>query len=92
MTNFGELLVYNHPLFDEYGFDQCAIVLDPQYVEKRVFRSIDTDQLKLKEAGVFDGRANVITEISSVVLKYPKCHKLVVPAVFNQNGTYGEVA
>lgn len=92
VTNFGELLVYNHPLFDEYGFDQCAIVLDPQYVEKRVFRSIDTDQLKLKEAGVFDGRANVITEISSVVLKYPKCHKLVVPAVFNQNGTFGEAA
>lgn len=90
VSPFGVLKFYMHPLFDEFGFSNCALVLDTQYVEKRIFRSLEQNALELEKAGVFDGRANVLTEISSIVLKYPKCHKLIVPETFNTAGTFGE--
>jgi len=69
--------MYQHPLLDEFGMSNCAIVLDLAYVQKCVFRSLSQDALKLKEAGVFDGQSMVWTEISSINLKYPETHALI---------------
>lgn len=66
-----------HPMFDKMKYGRFAMVLDRQYVEKRVFRSMEETRLKLKEAGVYDGDSSVWCEISSIVLKYPKCHALL---------------
>ena len=79
VTNFGTLHFYLHPLLDEYGYTNYGLVIDTQYLSKRVFRSLTRDILDLKKAGIFDGDATVLTEISSIVLKYPKCHKLLYP-------------
>jgi hypothetical protein len=79
VTNFGTLHMMMHPLFDQVGdnFTNKAIVIDKQYLSKRVFRSMTRTQLDLITAGVYDGKSTVLTEISSVILKYGQCHALL---------------
>lgn len=72
-----QLNLYQHPLLDEVGLSKCAFVLDLQYVRKNYFRSLTKDALDLRKAGVFDGDSNVWTEISSIELRYPKCHAFI---------------
>jgi len=71
------LLNAPHPLFDKCGWRKNALVIDRQYLERRVFRSMDETALELKKTGAYDGESSVWSEISSVVLKYPKCHALI---------------
>lgn len=71
------LLNAPHPLFDKCGWKKNALVIDRQYLERRVFRSMDETALELKKTGAYDGESSVWSEISSVVLKYPKCHALI---------------
>ena len=68
---------YQHPLLDEVGLSKCAFVLDLPHVRKNVFRSLTQDILELIKAGIFDGKSTVWTEISSIGLKYPKCHAFI---------------
>lgn len=71
------LLAMSHPLFDKMHMGNYALVIDHQYLQRRVFRSIEETRLKLKETGAYDGESSVWSEISSVVLKYPQCHALI---------------
>lgn len=72
-----QLNMYQHPLLDEFGMSNCAIVLDLAYVQKAVFRSLSEDVLELVKSGTFDGKSTVWTEISSICLKYPETHALI---------------
>ena len=72
-----QLNLYQHPLLDQIGLSKCAIVLDLPHVRKNVFRSLTNDVLDLIKSGVFDGKSTVWTEISSIGLKYPKCHAFI---------------
>lgn len=81
VSDFGVLHRFMHPLFDQVpGFTDIAVVIDRQYLNKYVFRSLATTQLALKEAGIYDGQSKVLTEISSICLKYGKCHAIIKPA------------
>ena len=71
------LLNAPHPLFDKCGWGNYALVIDRQYLERRVFRSMDETALEVKKTGAYDGESSVWSEISSVVLKYPKCHAII---------------
>lgn len=71
------LLGISHPLLDKMKMGNYAIVLDRQYIQRRVFRSIEETMLKMKETGLYDGKSTVWSEISSVILKYPQCHALI---------------
>ena len=71
---------YQHPLLDEIGLSKCAFVLDLPHVRKNVFRTMTQDVLDLIKAGIFDGKSTVWTEISSIGLKYPKCHAFIYEA------------
>lgn len=64
------------PLLDKLECKDWAIVLDRQYVERRVFRTLEETAIELKKTGTYDGDSTVWSEISSVVLKYPKVHAL----------------
>lgn len=79
-TNFGETLLLQHDLLDMYGFEDKAIVIDPQYLDKWAFKSMSRDVLDLKKAGTYDGDVAVLTEISGPALRYPSCHAILVPA------------
>lgn len=81
VSNFGTLNLLRLPVLDEIGgrWSNCALIIDPQYLEKRVFKALNRYELALKESGQYDGKSNVLQEISSVCLKYAKCHGIIVP-------------
>lgn len=72
---------YHHPLFDKMDkngtlYRNWALILDRQYVERRVFRSMEETKLELKKTGTYDGDSRVWCEMSAPVVKYPKAHAL----------------
>jgi hypothetical protein len=79
-TNFGETMLLQHDLLDMYGFEDKAIVIDPQYLDKWAFKSMTRDVLDLKKAGTYDGDVAVLTEISGPALRYPQCHAILTPS------------
>lgn len=72
------LLNASHPMLDMMGYTDAAIIIDKQYLQRRVFRSLKETELALETAGVLDAKSTVWCEISSVILKYPQCHMLVI--------------
>lgn len=71
-----QLVHVPYPLLDRLNRKDWSLVLDRQYVERRVFRSMDETILELKKTGAYDGESTVLSEISSLVLKYPQVHAL----------------
>lgn len=73
-TGFGEFLLIHHELFDTCGMSDCAFMLDPEYLSKRVHVSWSRSVLDLKKAGVRNTDAVVLQEVSCLYLRYPKAH------------------
>ena len=73
-TGFGELLLIHHELFDLCGMSDCAFMLDPEYLSKRVHVSWSRSVLDLKKAGIRRTDAVVLQEVSCLYLRYPKAH------------------
>lgn len=71
-----QLVNVPEPLLDKMEFSDYALVLDRQYVERKVFRSLTETAIELKKTGAYDGDSTVWCEISSVILKYPQTHAL----------------
>lgn len=72
------LLNMAHPMLDYMDRGNVALVLDKQYIERHVFRSLEETEVELKKAGILDAKSTVLCEISSIVLKYAKCHAMIV--------------
>lgn len=72
------LLNMAHPLLDYMDRSNIALVLDKQYIERHVFRSLEETEVELKKAGLLDAKSTVLCEISSLVLKYAKCHAMII--------------
>lgn len=73
-TDFGELLVMHHELFDINGMSDCGFVLDPEYLTKRTHLSWARNVLDLKSAGVRNTDAVVLQEVACLYLRYAKAH------------------
>lgn len=67
-----------HPLLDKLGFSNYALVLDMKYVERRVFRTMKQDTRDLMALGEHDSKEVRCQEISSILLKSPKSHALII--------------
>jgi hypothetical protein len=78
-TNFGTLNYYYHPLFDEAGWDEKALVLDITHLEKVVFKPLRKREIDLKGSGQSLAKAEVVEECSGLVLRYPDCHAIIKP-------------
>jgi len=78
-TNFGELLILHHQLFNMWGevWENSALALDVNNLQKRVFKALGSDELNLKESGQRNVKAKVITETSCLVAKYLETHMLI---------------
>lgn len=81
---------YHHPLFDKMdktgtSYRNWALILDRQYVERRVYRSMEETVLELKKTGTYDGNSRVWCEMSAPVVKYPKAHALWI---FNEGNRH----
>lgn len=77
LSNF-TLLQMPYTFLDKFGYGNYGIVLDMKYVERRVFRAMTDDQLDLMAIGVKDAKEVRCCEISSIAVKYPQCHALIV--------------
>ena len=74
ITDFGEIMVMHHELFDLNGMSDCGLALDPEFLVKSTFLSWQRNILDLKAAGIRNTDAVVIQEISCLYLRYPKAH------------------
>lgn len=72
--------ILNKPyaLFDMLGFGNIAFVFDKANIERVVFRAMDEDMLDLNKLMIEDSKVMRCSEISSIVLKYAKCHRIII--------------
>ena len=78
-NTFGELNIIRHPLFDEVGWADNGLVLDPQFLYKHQFEPTSVTNLDFKSSGIKDVDAKVIKETSCVTLRYPEVHAIIKP-------------
>jgi hypothetical protein len=76
-SKFGRLYVLLSEVFDDCGMEKCAMIIDPEYIQKYSHLPFGTEALDLKSAGVRNTDALVVTEASCLVLRYPKAHMRV---------------
>lgn len=74
ITDFGEIMVMHHELFDLNGMSDCGLALDPEFLVKSTFLSWQRNILDMKAAGIRNTDAAVIQEIACLYLRYPKAH------------------
>ena len=67
-----------YALFDMLGFGNVAFVFDKANIERGVFRALDEEMLDLDKLMIEDSKVLRCCEISSIVLKYAKCHRLII--------------
>ena len=78
-TNFGELLILHHQLFNMWGeaWTNSALCLDVNNLQKRVFKTLGSQELDMKTSGQRNVQAKVITETSCLIAKYLETHMLI---------------
>lgn len=79
VNTFGELMICRHPLFDETGWEDYGLVIDPQFIRKKVFEDMKAENVDYKSSGQKDVDAKVIKETSCPVLKLPELHRIIKP-------------
>ncbi|MDE5786481.1 MAG: DUF5309 domain-containing protein [Duncaniella sp.] len=80
VSKFGTLHVIHSEIFDLCGHEDDAIIIDPEYVTKYSHIPFNAQKLHLKQAGLRNTDAVVMTEASCVVLRYPEAHVRVTLA------------
>lgn len=76
-TDFGEVLLIHHELFDEAGMSDYGFALEDGYLEKRIFLAFEKSALDLKKSGIRNSNAVVLQEVSCLVLKNARAHARV---------------
>jgi hypothetical protein len=72
-----KLLFYRHDLFNNWGFNGRAFVLDPEYLDKWTFRNWERKEYDLKELFISNSDAVVMEEFSCWTLQFPDAHARV---------------
>ncbi len=73
-SKFGTLYVLLAEVFDQCGMPGNGMVIDPEYITKYCHVPFRTERLNLRQSGVRNVDAIVITEASCLVLRYPESH------------------
>lgn len=77
-SKFGTLYVMLSEVFDQCGMPGAGMVIDPEYITKYAHVPFRTEKLNLRQSGVRNVDAIVITEASCLVLRYPQSHMRIV--------------
>lgn len=77
-SKFGTLYVLLSEVFDECGMEYNGMIIDPEYLQKYSHIPFSVEQLNLKQAGVRNTDALVLTEASCMTLRYPKAHMRII--------------
>lgn len=75
---FGKLYIVHHPGFDELGKEDFGVVVDLRNIYKVVMQPTEKIKLRLKETGLGDADAEQYIEKSTVEVRNPDTHFLVV--------------
>lgn len=73
-SKFGTLYVIHSEVFDHCGRPTDGMVIDPEYITKYCHIPFSTERLSLRQSGVRNTDAVVLTEASCLVLRYPEAH------------------
>lgn len=76
-TEFGEVLVLYHDLFDQNGMEDEGLAIDTEYLDKKTFVSFAQNALNLKESGQRNTEGVVIQEVCCLNLRYANAHARV---------------
>ena len=79
ISKFGTLYVLHSEVFDDVDMPDCGLILDPEYLTKWSFETLDRLKLDLKTPGIRNTDGVVLTEASCLTLRYPACHMRIVP-------------
>lgn len=77
-SKFGTLYVLLSEIFDQCGMPGAGMVVDPEYITKYCHVPFRTEKLNLRQSGVRNVDAIVITEASCLVLRYPRSHMRII--------------
>lgn len=86
-----KILIYRHDAFNYMGFNGCAFLLDPRYLEKWVFGDWSRKEYNLKDLFVRNSNAVVMEEFSCWTLYFPSAHARVHRPEFTQDGVTDEI-
>ena len=76
-TDFGEILLVHHELFNQAGMADKGFLLEDGYLEKRTFIAFEKAVKDFKTAGIRNTDGVVLQEVSCLVLKNAKAHARV---------------
>ncbi|MEG1729361.1 MAG: hypothetical protein RR280_07460 [Bacteroidaceae bacterium] len=79
-TDFGEILVIHHELFDQNDMSDCGFCMDPAFLTKKTHVAWDRSVLDLKSAGIRNVKAVLLQEVSCLYLRYKKAHARLILA------------
>ncbi len=77
-TNYGTLLVYYHPLLDDWAPEK-AIQLDMNNIYRKEFKPLALREVDLIKSGTRLSNATVIEEIFGLEVRYPLTHAILSP-------------
>lgn len=80
-STFGELKIIPAPLLDESGWSDNGLIVDPEFLTKRVFKDhgLKAREIDLKSTNQKNATAKVIQEVSGLTLRYPDAHAIIKP-------------
>jgi len=85
-TDFGDVLVIYDEQLDVNGMSAYGFCIDPEFLKKKVFLSLQRNVLELKKSGQRNSEAVVLQEVAGVYLQYADAHARV--QLVGNNGAY----
>ena len=76
-TNFGTLLFKAHPDFKAYGYDRKMLVFDPEYIDLRHLRPMNTRVIDNEKNGSERSKSYVMDEVFCPIVTNPDVHALI---------------
>ena len=86
-----KIMIYRHDAFNYMGFNGCAFLLDPRYLEKWVFGNWQRKEYNLKDLFIRNSNAVVMEEFSCWTLYFPNAHARVHRPDFDKDGVTDEL-
>lgn len=76
-TDFGEVLAIHSEMMDMQGKSNEALVIDPEFLTKRVHKGWSRETYDWKKLGQRNTEGVVLSEISCLYLRYPNAHAIL---------------
>ncbi len=77
-TNFGNVMIHHHKLFDSMGQADNGMIVDMVNIKKRPFQALKATELELRKSGQRNVRARLIDEISCLETRYLGTHARII--------------